>query len=462
MDNKTLWSLRLGFSGKQAGLIEKEGIQKFVKNSFAVPIAPVPASLMKGELRIPTEIEAYRIAEKKRQEKGWQAIQIQIDTKSFEIKSWWISQMMAEKYPLREKMTVFWHNHYVTALRKVQVNSWIVDHNIMLRKNAFGNFRELTKKVLYTNAMIKYLDNNNNKKSKLNENLSRELLELFTIGVGHYSENDVKNGAKALAGLTLGPEGAVYDVKQEFTEPFTYLGKTGKFKANDIVDIIFEQKAAPYFVTRKLLKWFIYDNPPEELVTYYGDYLRKVDFELEPFLLKVFTEEFAKPTGGSKIKDPLVFTLHLMDELNITNQNNKVTAVFIRGQGMDLYNQVNVKGWDGGKSWLSTQLFSQRNNIADTFCKGQNLSRKSLYNLESENETFPEKLNIHIDWVKKGTNKEIIAQLKNRLLFTADDSLQKDFEAIITHDFDPNSESADKGILRLFNYMVNSPEFQIV
>jgi len=461
MDNNTLWSLRLGFSGKQAGLIEKEGIQKFVKNSFAAPITPFPVNIMEGEVRTEEELKIYK-DKMKLQPDGAEKIRIHTRTKFMEMKSWWIDHMISDEYPLREKMTVFWHNHYVAAARKVELNSWILSHNTILREYAFGNFRELTKKMLYTNAIIRYLDNKNNKNNKLNENLSRELLELFTIGVGHYSENDVKNGAKALAGLKIGTNGGVYDVKQEFTESFTYFNKTGKFKANDIVDIIFEQNAAPYFITRKILKWFIYDNPPEALVTYYGDYLRKVDYEMEPFLLKVFTEEFSKPTAGSKIKDPLVFTLHLMDELNITNQNNKVTAVFIGNQGMDLYNQINVKGWDGGRAWLSTQLLLQRNNLANVFCKGLNLSRDTIYNFEVTNEVFPKKFDIHIDWVKKGTNKEIIQQLKNRLLYSADDSLQEDFEEIITHDFDPNGEHADKGILRLFNYMANSPEFQII
>ena len=140
---------------------------------------------------------------------------------------------------------------------------------MILREHAFGNFKELTKQIIKSNAMVKYLDNVDNKKGKYNENLSRELLELFTIGIGNYTESDIKNGARALAGLNYGDNRAAYRRFAEDDTDKTYFGKTGNWKADDLVDIIFEQKNIPYLITRKILEWFIYDNPPEDLVTYY-------------------------------------------------------------------------------------------------------------------------------------------------------------------------------------------------
>ena len=137
--------------------------------------------------------------------------------------------------------------------------------------------------VLVTNGYIIhffYQSKVDNKKDKINENLSRELLELFTLGIGNYTEEDIKNGAKALAGLGLGEMDATYRPFFEDNTIKTYFGKTGNFKVDDLVDIIFEQKNIPYLITRKILKWFIYDNPSEELVTYYGDYLQKMNFEI--------------------------------------------------------------------------------------------------------------------------------------------------------------------------------------
>jgi uncharacterized protein (DUF1800 family) len=383
---------------------------------------------------------------------------------SFKMKSWWIDKMIETELPLREKMTCFWHNHYVSTFQKVKVNHWIFSHNQLLRENAFGNFKELTKKVLKTNAMVRYLDNVDNKKGKLNENLSRELLELFTLGIGNYTEDDIKNGAKALAGLGIGNENAQYRKPFEDNEIITFLGKKGNFKADDLVDIIFEQKNIPYHITRKILKWFIYDNPTEVLVTYYGDYFKKENFEIKPLLTKIFTEEFAKNTAGSKIKNPLEYVLHIISELNIENPDARLIALFVRDQGMDLFNQPNVKGWVGGNAWLTSQVYLQRNNVADLLSSGKNLSKRKPENDEKSMMQNPDNniLKVKLNWNKKGNNKAIITEFKERLLFDIDEPTQKDFEAILKYDFDANASGAENGVLRLFNAMLKTPEFQLI
>lgn len=382
---------------------------------------------------------------------------------SQEMKAWWLKKMIDDEYPLLEKMTCFWHNHFVSTFQKVKVNHWVFQHNQLLRENAFGNFKTLTKKIIQTNAMVRYLDNVDNRKDKINENLSRELLELFTLGIGHYAEDDIKNGAKGLAGLNLGEDQAVYRKLLENNDTMTYFGKTGKFKADEMVDIIFEQKAAPYLLTRKILQWFIYDNPSEELVQYYGDYFRKADFEIKPLLTKIFTEEFAKDNAGSKIKDPLVYIIQLMHELKVEQLNPKLVAFFLRQQGMDLFNQPNVKGWNGGKEWLTSQIYLQRNNAADLLCNGKSLSRRKQFtDDEMINESMSQLVKIKLLWDKTGNNKTIITELTDRLLFQVDDTLQKDFEAILKYDFNPKAENAEDAVMRLFNAMVKTPEYQLI
>jgi uncharacterized protein (DUF1800 family) len=385
--------------------------------------------------------------------------------KGIELKSWWIDKIKTEELPLREKMVSFWHNHFVCTIQKVKSSYWIYQQNYLLREHAFGNFKQLTKVMIQTNAMVRYLDNIDNKKGKINENLSRELLELFTLGIGNYTEDDIKNGAKALAGLGLGELDAQYRPFFEDNSDKTYFGKTGNFKANDLVDILFEQKNIPYLITRKILKWFIYDNPSEELVTYYGDYLRKMNFEIEPLLLKIFTEEYAKENAGSKIKDPLVYLLQLTNELQIKEMPNLMIVFFCKQQGMDLFNQPNVKGWDGGNSWLSSQIYLQRNTISDLLCSGRTINRKS-FNAIPENEEQPEisfeKIKPTIAFDSNGNNKKIIAQLSNRLLFQTDETLQKDMENLLKYDFDAKSENANQAVLRLFNYITKTPEYQLI
>lgn len=463
MDKNTVWSLRLGYSVKQANLIEKIGLKKFLEYSFVSDFdSRIPDFLDNS----PKTNAAYKENRKqvKDNPEAKKEMQRQENQISLEMKAWWIAKMNQDEFPLREKMTCFWHNHYVATFQKVKVNYWIFQHNQILRKNAFGNFKNLTKEILQSNAMVRYLDNTDNKKGKLNENLSRELLELFTLGIGNYTEEDVKNGAKGLAGLGLGEEKAIYRKNFEDKEAFVYFEKNGNFKVDEMVDIIFEQPNIPYFITRKILKWFIYDTPKDELVTYYGDYFRKMNFEIQPLLTKIFTEEFDKNNAGSKIKNPLEFSLQLMNELNIENPNTKSIANFIKGQGMDLFNQPNVKGWYGGNYWLTSQVFLQRNNVADLLCNGKNLARgKQPNEMDSMMNQKPnQQIKVKLNWNKDANNKEIIAELQNRLLFQIDKNEQQDFEKILKYDFDSKTEGSENAVMRLFNYMVKTPEFQLI
>jgi uncharacterized protein (DUF1800 family) len=464
MNQNTLWSLRLGFSNKEASLIAQKGLASFLEKSFMSPIdAAIPSFLNdspKTKAELQQQREMYKTAaveqKKENQKKERQT--------SEEMKAWWIDKMVTSELPLREKMTCFWHNHYVATAQKVKVNYWMFQHNQILRNNAFGNFKTLTKEIIKSNAIVRYLDNTDNRKDKLNENLSRELLELFTLGIGNYTEQDIKNGAKGLAGLGIGEESAIYRPKLEDNEEFIYLGKKGSFKIDEMIDIIFEQPNIPYLVTRKILKWFIYDNPKEELVRYYGDYFKKKNFEIKPLLTKIFTEEFKKDNAGSKIKNPLEYILQLMNELNVENPNEKLITNFLKSQGMDLFNQPNVKGWDGGSAWLTSQVFLQRNNVADLLCNGKNLIRAKKQNDENAmmNQNPNRQLKVKLDWDKEGNNKEIIAELEGRLLFKTDASDQLDFEKLLKYDFDSKTEGSENAVLRLFNFMVKIPEFQLI
>lgn len=461
MNKSSLWSLRLGFSNKQSSLIEELGLEKFLQLSFQSRVDyNIPIFLNESPKSI-TELRDRRKTLKDSDNKELVKQMVIKEAKiSNEMKAWWIEKMMAEKHPLREKMTCFWHNHFVSTFQKVKVNYWIFEYNQLLRENAFGNFKDLTKKVLYSNAMVRYLDNVDNKKGNINENLSRELLELFTLGIGNYTEADIKNGAKALAGLGIGQDKTMYRPVFEDNDTITYLGKTGKFKADDLVDIIFEQKNIPYFLTQKILQWFIYDEPKQELVKHYGDYFRSVNFEIKPLLIKIFTEEFPKNNAGSKIKNPLEFIIQIATELEIKIPNKRVLVLFLRDQGMDLLNQPNVKGWEGGKSWLTSQIYLQRNNVTDLLCDGKPF-RRNILKEEMNDDAITINFQPQLNW-KGDTNKAIIKNLTDRLLYSVDEVNQKDFENILKYDFNPDSQNANHAVLRLFNAIAKTPEFQLI
>lgn len=461
MDKSTLWSLRLGYSNKQSQLLKSMGLEIFLKNSFESKIDwSLPTFLSDSPQNIKELRERRKNLKEANPEQAKEMV-IQEAKISNEMKAWWIEKMMTEEYPLREKMTCFWHNHFVATFQKVKVNHWIFQYNQMLRENAFGNFKDLTKKVLRSNAMVRYLDNVDNRKNNINENLSRELLELFTLGIGNYSEADIKNGAKALAGLGIGENKAVYRPIFEDNDTITYLGKTGKFKAEDLVDIIFEQKNIPYLITKKILQWFIYDEPKKEVIEYYGDYFREVNFEVKPLLLKIFSEEYTKDNQGVKIKNPLEFILQITHELQVTIPNKKILVFFLKEQGMDLFNQPNVKGWTGGKSWLTSQIYLQRSNAVDALLNGNLLTRKLTLKDDVNTISNTAKFTPKINW-KGDTNIEIIKQLTDRLLFTVDESNQRDFENLLKYDFNPEAKNANQAVIRLFNAITKTPEFQLI
>nr|WP_315171168.1 DUF1800 domain-containing protein [uncultured Flavobacterium sp.] len=460
MKNEFLWSQRLGFSNQQASAIQKLGMERFLQQSFQAPFNTSIPELLAESPKSLEDFKKIRQTRKEDPEAAKELLKKEIQT-SNELKAWWIDQIKTTDFPLREKMTLFWQNHFVTAYQKVKVNYWMYENNQLFRENAFGNFKTVTKKAIQTNAMVRYLDNVDNKKGKLNENLSRELLELFTLGIGNYSESDIKNGAKGLAGLGIGETAAVYRRFLEDNDPIEYLGKKGTLKLDEMVDAIFDHPKIPYLLTQKMLKWFLYDEPKEELVTYYGDYFRKVNFEIKPLLIKIFTEEFAKnDTAGSKIKNPLEYILLVTNELQTNKPQSTTIAFFLKQQGMDLFNPPNVKGWDGGKSWLTSQIYLQRNNVADLLCSGKSIPKPKQ---EREN-TLDKKqsLSISLEWNNKGTNKEIIKELTDRLLFSTDASLQQDLEKLLKYDFDPQSLGANNAVLRLFNAIIKSPEFQLI
>ncbi|MDX6191367.1 DUF1800 domain-containing protein [Flavobacterium sp. Fl-318] len=465
MKKSNIWSLRLGFSGKEASKIEQLGLEKFLKKSYEAKFDKQLPVFLEDDPKTLAELKELKQSIKKADSEEKKKMLKKAIYSGIELRRWWIDKMRTEEYPLRENMVCFWHNHFVSTSQKVKVNYWIYQHNMILRENAFGNFKELTKKIVKSNAMVKYLDNVDNKKDKINENLSRELLELFTIGIGNYTESDIKNGARALAGLNLGEDGAVYRKFIEDNTEKTYFGKTGNWKADDLVDIIFEQKSIPYLITRKILKWFVYDNPSEELVVYYGDYFRKKNFEIEPLLTKIFIEEYAKENPGTKIKNPLVYILQLIEELEVKDFDNAMIALFLRQQGMDLYNQVNVKGWDGGNSWLTSQIYLQRNTTSDLLCSGRSVSRKTLNTIintgDKTNIGF-DKINVKIDFDSNGNNKTIISELSDRLLFTVNEGVQKDMENLLKYDFDPKESHANFAVIRLFNYITKLPEYQLI
>ena len=460
MKKEVLWSLRLGFSTKNRAEISSKGVGNFLSTSYTYKNSSQEPSFLAGTPKTTKELLAYRYSVKNASTESENMVKDIFKT-GFELKAWWLERMYNSPYPLREKMNLFWHNHFVSTFQSVKVPYWVYQHYKVIDNHTFGNFKTLTKEMMYSNAMLRYLDNSQNKKGNINENLARELLELFTLGEGNYSENDIRNTALALAGLTVGEEKGQYRRRLMDTSTKTLFGKSGNFIIDDVIDIIFAQKNAPYFITRKILSWFIYDTPPEDLVTLYGDKLKQLDYEIAPFLTYVFTQEYDKNTMGSQIKNPIVFSLQVSEILNI-KPNFKFLTFFIKNQGMDLYDQPNVKGWQGGQSWLSSQVYIQRAQFIDFITRQNELYMRKIKKQLERFDTGTILLNPYIEMQEAWTPDDITSFLASQMLFSVDKEMSESMSSILKYDFNPKSENAQQNILQLFNFLAKSPEFQVI
>jgi uncharacterized protein (DUF1800 family) len=471
MKQEYFLSQRLGFTNAQANTLNTMGVEKFLKASFNAPYSKDMPPFLKNA---PKNRQEYRDM-RKANEEDKKLLVVAETTRNIGIAHWWQENMYTNTYPLREKMVLFWHNHFVSSFQKTKSAWGMYTQNQLFREHAFGNFRELTRHILYDNTMIVYLDNTQNKAGAINENLSRELLELFTLGVGNYTEQDIKEGAKALAGLNLGDEKGRYYPRLENNMEKNYLGKKGNWKADDVVKLIFEQPKAAHRISEKLLKYFVSDTPLSNMVEEYAIFLKKADFEIKPFLEKMVKDERFLQSQGQKIKDPLSFLMQVCHEFQMDLPQAKRLVPYFKAQGMILLNPPNVKGWDGGKTWLSSQKLLQRVGVVSLISSGNNLESFKIKG-EKRQEEVVEMMNANTEQVygkpsiKKPifiwdntlkTNKDIIKDIADRLVFKISTDMQQDMEQIIKYDFNATQPNAQQAITRLAEYIMKSPEYQI-
>ena len=208
-----------------------------------------------------------------------------------EVRTDWLRRMIETRRPLQEKMVLFWHGHLVSGLPETRVAEHMGMQLDLFRRLATGNFKELVLAVSRDPAMLSYLDNNSNRKGKPNENYARELLELFTMGIGNYTEQDIREAARAFTGWTFVGNEFVFQRNQHDEGTKTFLGRTGNWDGTDIVDVIFQQPATARFLPRRLWEFLAYLAPEEALVEELSDTFRRGRWEIKPLLRTIFLSE---------------------------------------------------------------------------------------------------------------------------------------------------------------------------
>ena len=290
------------------------------------------------------------------------------------LQGWWFERMVKSKAPLREKMTLFWHDHFPTSLKKVKLPILLYKQNALFRDHAVGNFKKLTHKIAIDPAMMLYLDTPTSKKGMPNENFAREVLELFTLGEGHYGEKDIKEAARAFTGYSLNRgTGAVTHNRSRWDRgEKTFLGKTGKFDGDGIIDVIFAGKQVTRYLSMKLWEFFAYENPSEGLVEALGGVLAAENFEVKPLLRTIFRSEefYSEQAVRTQIKSPVQYLAQMFRQLEIAELPDTYLAAVQVQLGQVLFLPPNVAGWDWGKAWINTNSLLTRYNVAGLITKG--------------------------------------------------------------------------------------------
>jgi uncharacterized protein (DUF1800 family) len=250
--------------------------------------------------------------------------------------------------------------------------------NQLFREHAAGNFGKLLHAIVHDTAMLRYLDNDRNVKGKPNENLAREIMELFSLGEGNYTENDIKEAARALTGYTSDRFSGKFRFNQfaHDTGDKTIFGKTGNWDGDKLVDLILEQPAASRFIARKLFEFFVHESPDDETVDELAGVLRDNHYDLAPLLKTMFLSQefYGERAMGTQIKSPVQVVVGTLRTFGLRRVDSTGLAFATRAMGQDLFDPPNVKGWDGGPAWINTNTLFVRDNFAALLiARGANL-----------------------------------------------------------------------------------------
>ncbi|HCN38102.1 MAG TPA: DUF1800 domain-containing protein [Bacteroidetes bacterium] len=403
--------LRAGFGIPVDKLIQLENIplNNIVDNIFkdSESINPI---ILETDVDEYSERKYRDLSRKERQErrrKNRQNIQ--------KINTTWLFKMTKDKESLREKMTFFWHGHFACKNNLSKLNEI---QNNTLRNNALGNFRVLLTEISKDPAMLQFLNNQQNRKKSPNENFARELLELFTLGRGHYTEDDIKNAAKAFTGWGFNDKGEfIIRENQHDTSEKTFMGQTGNFDGDDIINIILENKRTAEFISEKIYKFFVNETPDKKIINNMSDIFYKSGYDIKKLLEYVFKSDwfYDEKNIGSKVKSPVEYLAGISKIYNINFVNENVLFGMQRALGQILENPPNVGGWAGGKNWIDTSSLMFRLKLPEAIFNSSDLEFEYKKTSDDDMNIMPDEEKEK----KSGKNKiRVLRNLKTEINLT--------------------------------------------
>jgi uncharacterized protein (DUF1800 family) len=393
-----------------------------------------------------------------------------------ELRGWWLNRMAKGPRPFQEKMVLFWHGHFATSFEKVRDAYYMWRQNELFRRMATGDWQQLLVEAGKDPAMLLWLDQAQSRKEHPNENFARENMELFSLGEGHYTEKDVTEGARALTGWSLDRINQRYIYRPFFhdNDEKTFLGVTGNLNGDDVMAQIVAQPQSARFITAKLWNYFAGQPPSDELNDALAAVFRENRNHFKPFLRVMFrSEEFYDPSiVRNEVKSPVQWLVGSVRMLECDLPPVLISWGMTRQLGQDLFAPPNVKGWDGGITWITTNTLLTRYNDAATLVQGTfpqltaaDFARKPGGPGGDRVEKIAQR--IHIGGVnvekiltpEERTNKDLlVASLEHRLLQS---DLHGNQEKALRDFLDSKTELNDADILTVIRLVMSTPEYQV-
>jgi len=393
-----------------------------------------------------------------------------------ELRGWWLNRMAKGPRPFQEKMVLFWHGHFATSFEKVRNAYYMWRQNELFRRLATGNWQELLTFAGKDPAMLIWLDQAQSRRPHANENFSREVMELFSLGIGNYNETDVTEGARALTGWSLDPLNQEYVYRPLFHDNGvkTFLGLTGNLNGDDVIAQIVAQPASARFITAKLWNYFAGQPPSDELTGALAAVFRENGNNFKPLLRVMFrSEEFYDPTVvRNQVKSPVQWLVGSARTLECDLPPTQVCEGILRQLGQDLFAPPNVKGWDGGISWITTTTLLDRYNTAALLVQGADVPRARLETMQSMNEMAgnqpePQSQRVHVGGVdvdkilsldERADKSRLVAALQHRLLQS---SLKGDQARALSDFLEARARLNDADIRAAIRLVMCTPEYQV-
>ncbi len=341
----------------------KSIFEKTSETPVVIDVADESLKKMYAEATDPNAMNSLdKIIEKfSKEEKEKIRKQSREDIKKLNLK--WLDEMTTTNNSLREKMSLFWHGHFACREQNIFHQQNLLQ---IIRSNALGNFKDLLIAVSKSAAMISFLNNQQNKKQHPNENFAREVMELFTLGRGNYTEKDVKEAARAFTGWSfkLGGE-FVFRKNQHDDGSKTVLNKSGNFDGDDVLNILLEEKQTAKFITQKIYKYFVNDIIDNDKVDWLSKKFYSSNYNIAELMKDIFNSDwfYDEKNIGAKIKSPIELLVGLRRQLNIQLDKPEVQLVFQNALGQVLFYPPNVAGWPGGKNWIDSSSLMLRLQI---------------------------------------------------------------------------------------------------